>query len=145
MKCLLDNYFINHSKENGQVIKRIKETKITTCIYSFDFNEPIYIEWKNEQLKIYDDDIQNCLKNIIYDRYKTENKVIWIWYKKLRDEKLDIHTIRGSIPEDKNRPPYIDEFFRNELRPIYSSKYDDKNIFLEAINSYLEKAVERYF
>ncbi len=148
MKCLLDNYFIDNAIERGQVIQRLKGSKITTCIYSFDFTEPIYLKWENEQLKFYYDDIRQFLTSIIFDRYKTENKAVWIWYKNLRDEKIDITQIKqryNDSKDKKNGPPYIDEFIRNEIRQININKYDNKNIFMEGINSYLEKAVERFF
>jgi len=155
--AIFNDFILKNNNESHKSFHKFNNKKIITCIISLDCDLPIFYEFnldKNNQI------IRNCIKEFLFQKYKSFNKNIFDFYifrsKKIIQEIDKLKNINTIINENEysHLPEYIKYFFHDSCTQIeFANKYNIdttlnclniEETFFNEINKYLEKAINQF-
>jgi hypothetical protein len=187
LKSISDVFLLKNIKKNNQQndetndqpnddnFLKFYNKRITTVIFTTDKDKPYYIVWTNEDNEdlIYKNIvfIKNIFENKLFEKYKTECKSIYYFYKYWREnipnqissplkviefiiDKYNEIKTNNSI-KSKEFPYFISDFFNNikflieyckdkEERKKILQKYDEDNFFIENLENKIKYSINRF-
>ena len=157
-EILLHNFMILNCGKDTENYKRYNNKKIYTCIVTFDSIEPIFYELNIDKNDIL---MKQCVKNYLFTKYTEHHELIYKFYKhcyknKPKNKNSVSYTREKLSNKYHKLPQYILDFFYdiskeleicgNDKTKINNVlvKINDKEIFINNINVYLEKNIDSF-
>ena len=157
-ESILNNFIIsNCNPEDEKNYEKYNNKKIFTCILTLDSEEPIFYELNIDKKNIL---LKQSIKQYLLTKYTEYNELIYKFYKfcykKKPSNKSSINYTMERMNRYKKIPQYISDFFydiNKELELCRNDKFkiekvllkiNDKEIFFNNMDIYLEKNVDNF-
>ena len=166
---LIDSIFNNYLISTSEYINKSKQIttenkQLLTCIFTLDFNEPVFINWTNNQHNLIDNNSQllvDILKQNIkkyFEKYHDifYNFVVWCSVNSPNQTSMGIiDYVNEQYNQYEKIPEYmykiitlmedkIEEEDDEEEHKNILNKYLNRNVVIKKLNQKLEKSIKLY-
>lgn len=169
MDSIFDTYLMLNLKKDEYTDKttnysKFAGKKLLTCVFTLDFDEPYYFDWRKDNKYITDEKfIRDAIKKSVYDIFKSSHSSMYLFYTywaskcKSRDPIKIVAYVRNMYDKNQNKyppnfifPGYINDFFgqmEDKLDDDNESlqKYSNRDYFEKELNKKAMRFIDRFF